>query len=162
MRVIVIVLFSIIFVGCATGGKKFAEEDGLDKSKAIVHVYHPDDYSCRNHADPNFLYINNVNVFIFSCDTYTTLLLNPGDYRFSIKKNVFYLPAYENNGAKIYSFEKGKKYYIKYTEDYAYTDRGIGITIAITNSNISKYEGSGIPEDIKNTSYLEPSSELVE
>ncbi|MFO1324884.1 MAG: DUF2846 domain-containing protein [Burkholderiales bacterium] len=156
MRHVAIGMACLLFLGCASSGKPFSPVSQAEKGKALVYVYHPADYSCRRPSDPNFLYINEKRIFMFPCDTYTVLALNPGSYRFSIQKNVFYLPAYEKRGAQVFAFEPGNTYFVKYTEDYSFTDTATGRAIDITTSNLAKSEGPAPPPDIGQTFFLDP------
>ena len=158
MRAFFIALICFSISGCASGGKQFSPLGNTEKDKALVYVYHPSDYRCQHHGDQNFLFINDKRIFRFSCNTYTALFLNPGTYRFAIKANVFYIPAYEKSGAQTYLFEKAKTYYIRYSENLAFIDRATVMAIAITNANIEKIEGDRPPPDIADTSYLEPNT----
>jgi hypothetical protein len=159
MRQLLVILLCLSIFGCASTGKPFKAVESLDqKDKALIYVYHPFDYTCDHHVDPNFLFINDKRVFIFRCNTYTTLSLDPGSYRFAIKTNVFYLPGFEKNGAKIYEFEKNKTYYIRYLEVFAFTDTSTGMPINIIDAKFTKIESDRPPPDIVETLFQEPSS----
>jgi Protein of unknown function (DUF2846) len=152
-------LICLLTASCAIGGDVFRAGEAAPKDKALVYVYRTTDYGCQHFADPNFLFINGHRIFAFSCHTYTALDLEPGTYRFSIKKNVFYLPAYEKNGAELYQFSAGSTYYVRYSEDYSFTDTATGPPMTVTASRFMKTESPDTPVDIAQTRYVASSGE---
>jgi hypothetical protein len=137
-------------------GPVYQELNNHPENMALVYVYNPMKGAWK-FAEPNFFYINDQQIFRFKSMGYSYFYALPGEYLFSRKLSTVFIPTGER-GRTMFTFEKGKIYYIRYTEEHARSEVWSTGTMAGA-SNIYNPKFELIPpekaqHEISNTKYL--------
>lgn len=112
------VLVTVLLGGCSTGGVINLAQDLAREDSGTVVVYRMRTSFQAGNPIPNFVYMNDEQVGRVRNGASFKLILKPGVYDFSIKNEVFGLPAFTVARLEV-KVKPGTTQYLRYAYEFA-------------------------------------------
>jgi len=119
LRIYFIIIVLLSLFGCAATGGKYIEPKNLDNTNfSHITIYRTDvAYHSLNPENP-FFYLDGKLVGKLGTGNSVTIKVAPGEHTLSSKESILFMPGSESGKLKG-KFEAGKKYYFRYSKEFA-------------------------------------------
>ena len=117
-KYLIITIIASLIMGCASGPGYVVSQEWAPEELAEVSIYRTDTFFHSGNPERPFFYINDKLVAKLGTGMAVSTKVKAGKHIITVRQPILFMPAYESDRLE-YEFEKGKKYYIRYSKNFS-------------------------------------------